>query len=269
MTKMLMILMLALVTVITTSCSSYAGMIKNDWKSNDILIDGDISDWDGIDLGYLEETKTVFGTVNDDEYLYVMLRFNDSKLAQKIQKMGISLWLDESNDQKKNYGLCFTGGLKAQQKLEIEGRHLNRKSPLYLGKTSKQNLPAAGMINIIDGDNNSTAIANKTSGFAAASSKKELTYYYEFRLPLQSIAQLNDKFDLCIEVGGLEDDQIAKISGSRKGNNRDVAKVSGGRGRGGKGSRKGSRKDKNIEELKAQEIWIEVVMAKNNNSDNR
>ena len=109
MKKLIIISTLILTFTIISGCDSYK--IQNKWQDGKISIDGDYSDWEDNDLQFFEETNAVIGSVNDAENLYIMFRFTDQKLARRIKRMGVTLWLDKEGKKNKNYGIRYTGSL--------------------------------------------------------------------------------------------------------------------------------------------------------------
>lgn len=237
-------------------------MIKNDWKDGEIVIDGKLEDWQKVKQGYIEEIKTAFATVNDDKNMFVMIRFTDPKLADRILKRGISLWLDKEDGKNKDYGIRYAGSTEIFNAAVMQKRSASSFPVVKKDFT----LPKKDMIQVFVDGNMIDEAANKESGFAAASVKDGFSYSYEFRIPLQKSQNLSDKVDFCLEIGGLGEDELAKMRNKRP---RDKRGKSGGgdftgmKKGGGQKGRKSFRGSKNggVENLAAKEIWIEMSFA--------
>ena len=75
-----------------------------------VEIDERTTEWQGVALTTLEESGAALGIGNDDENLYILLRFRDPKWVGIIRRDGITLWLDNQGGKRKEFGLVYNGG---------------------------------------------------------------------------------------------------------------------------------------------------------------
>lgn len=257
--------------------------IETQWTDKPITIDGDYSDWEGVPLEYFEDQNIILGAVNDNENLYIMFRFSDYNMAKRIQRMGITLWLDKEGEKNKDYGIRYTGGtelLKVEPPQvntnpENTSQKQNRRTAMIENLRQKLHLPITGNIIIITGEQEEEKSENQFQGPSAGSTYKDGLFAYEFRLPIPISVKPGEKISLCVELGGLDQSDIDKMQGQKM-NSGESSSMSGtgmGGGRGGgmgggKGGRKGMRSsNQGFQNMEKQNVWINLILAENKNSN--
>ena len=106
-------LLLLLLPVMPTACKD--GAIESRWAGEGLLADGKMADWDNIATTYLEDQEAVVGLANNDENLYVMIRFRNPMWARTIHMSGLTVWLDADGGKDRDFRLTFRGGPSMEQ----------------------------------------------------------------------------------------------------------------------------------------------------------
>ena len=256
--------------------------LTNQWSDKPITIDGHYDDWEEYELQFFEDENLMMGTVNDAENLYIMFRFTDQQLVQKIQMRGVTLWLDKEAKKEKRYGVKYTGSvnLHLSDRPEISNSDQSpmdrqERMQMFMDRI-KANLPEPGKIWLIEGEQETELAENQVSGVSAGSINHDGLYCYEFRIPIPMGIQKNT-ISLCIEFGGLTSEQISEMrsqDGPPGGMGRgrpggDMGGMPGGMGggrRGGgmgggrpPGGMDGGRPD--MSHLEAKDIWMKIILA--------
>ena len=112
-------------------------------------------------------------------------------------------------------------------------------------------------------------MANQIHGMAAGSKIIDGVFCYEFRLPIPMAIKSKDKIDLCVEIGGLNKDDLKDMRRPRF--NRDggmgmppggMSRRPGGMHGGHGGMRGGPRQRPDASMMEQQDIWLKLVLAK-------
>jgi len=245
---------LAFVFVLINSCKKVE--LQNQWAENPIVIDGDDPDWENLPLQYFEEPNVIVGSVNDEEYLYVMFRFNDQVLARKIQRFGVTVWTDKKGKKNKNYGIRYYGSIGVDRELEPEF-----EPPENIAEERRQRMeammgfrPQSGTITVIRGDEEISLPENSESGPSAGSASQQGIFCYEFKIPFPLGTELIKSVSLGIEIGGMNLKDFGQKDGGRPGGG--MGRPGGGNGGPGRGG--GMSKGQMFEK---QEVWMKVVLA--------
>ncbi|MBD3287528.1 hypothetical protein GF337_01880 [candidate division KSB1 bacterium] len=248
--------------------------LKNQWASGALYIDGRSDDWDGYDLHYFEDQDAMLGTLNDSENIYLMMRFSNRRLAHKIHRHGITIWLDKQGEKEKSRGFQYTGSMEIQQEIDRLHEQFKQKMPQRndgiqrLTARMEPDVPDAGRIWIIEGDDRREVGDNQTHGTAAGSKIVDGVYCYEFRMPIPTGLESKKKINLCVELGGLSEDDLKEIAQQRFNPDGGMGRHPGGMGRrpggirGGPGGIRGNRGQRpDAGFVKEQDIWLKLILA--------
>ncbi|MDR3625772.1 MAG: hypothetical protein P4L45_03015 [Ignavibacteriaceae bacterium] len=80
--------------------------VNSKWRTQDIKIDGDDSDW-GNSLVFYDDINSLVGVQNDKDYLYLCLVTSDQQIERKIFMMGLTVWFDNTGKGDKKFGFKF------------------------------------------------------------------------------------------------------------------------------------------------------------------
>ncbi|MEO1480953.1 MAG: hypothetical protein AAFU77_02525 [Myxococcota bacterium] len=72
-----------------------------------VQIDGDAGEWAGAELTLLGESPFTMSLQHQDDSLFVYLATGDANALQKLSRMGMTLWLDDQDDETKMVGVRF------------------------------------------------------------------------------------------------------------------------------------------------------------------
>ena len=249
--------------------------IENQWLDQEIAIDGKYEDWEGINQNILEDLNIVVGMANDETNLYLMFRMNDERMARRIRMMGVIVWLNKDGKKRKDYGICYTGstdlhisdrpGLRPTDERSTQMEERMKKMRERLG----ENLPRAGRIMIIQGDEKTERDESAFEGPAAGSTYENGVFCYEFKLPIPISTDLKKKMKLGLELGSISDEDrkaMMQELGGRPGGG--IGGRPGDRGGrpGGMGGRPGGMRGRERPSggfgFEKQEIWFNVLLAK-------
>jgi len=249
--------------------------IENQWLDQEIAIDGKYEDWEGINQNILEDLNIVVGMANDETNLYLMFRMNDERMARRIRMMGVIVWLNKDGKKRKDYGICYTGstdlhisdrpGLRPTDERSTQMEERMKKMRERLG----ENLPRAGRIMVIQGDEKTERDESAFEGPAAGSTYENGVFCYEFKLPIPISTDLKKKMKLGLELGSISDEDrkamMQEMGGRSGGGMGGRPGGMGGRpgGRGGRpGGMRGGERHSGGTGFEKQEVWFDVVLAK-------
>jgi len=85
--------------------------INSQWRKQNIVIDGNDSDW-GNSLVPSGKINASVGIVNDSEYLYICLSTMDPEVENKILGAGLTLWFQGSDNSNNKFGVCYPMGMR-------------------------------------------------------------------------------------------------------------------------------------------------------------
>ena len=191
--------------------------IENQWTSQEIIVDGKSEDWEAAPLTYAKETNMAMGVTNNAENIYVMFRLNDPGTARRIQKMGFTVWLNKDGKKKKTFGINYRGSSGMQHELkpvevpsEMGGGTRPDRMKAMMERFSVD-LPDFGKIRLIENGEERDIPENNLEGPAAGFALSNGYYCYEFRMPIPINVELGTEVKLCMELGGLTDENMKKI----------------------------------------------------------
>lgn len=248
--------------------------INSQWTSSEIEVNGDFSEWANNDLHYLKEAEIMFGALNDSDNIYLMFRSTDPKLVRKIQRMGVTLWLDKEGKKKKESGICYTGSIDLNVSLKPETDFNNNRQHSFGNREDRReyqrrdDLPGPGKIFIINKEEKMMLSESNFEGPCAGSADNNGIFCYEFKMPIPVNCELGSELSLCMELGGINKEQLhekKKGMGSRGGGMRGGGMKGGNRGggRGGGMGRQGGSGMRNTNMLEPTQLWMKFVLAEN------
>lgn len=281
---------LILFMVLFVGCSSKK--VESQWVDQPISIDGNGKDWEAFPLEYDEELDIVYGIVNDENSLNLLLRFRDHKLARKMNSRGVILWLDEKGKKKKHFGITYIDENTITDISQMMASRQNRASG-QRNSFQQQPQPLKGSFSLVREDTLPMSVpSGGLNGLAAATGYQDGTYCYEFRIPLRKSeetpyaleAALGKKIKVGMEIAAVSEEVRKQIEeqmaerqqsgsgrgggmrgGGRGGGGKGGGMRGGGRGgtKGGGGANGSSNQGDFLKDIDAQEMWVTVVLAKN------
>ena len=227
--------------------ASAAHTIESTVHPDGISVDGLTEDWGDSPVVYLEESLRVVSVSHDDENLYIMYRFGDSRLAEQLLRRGVVLWIN-GDGKKKNkndaFGVRYAGSEQILAALEAsrDAHDAGATSEVAEGRGRpvppegiELSRPEIGVVTVIR-DGIKESIADGESRFQAGSTSVDGVYAYELQISMDEIGgKIADtpatelrKLAVGIQLGGLTEAE-KKLMEERAGQMREQQ---GGRGGG-------------------------------------
>lgn len=282
-----LLFLLSVIVGLTLIFGCDAKELKNQWVDQPIAIDGDCKDWESFELQFFEEENLMMGSLNDAENIYIMFRYTDQQLARKIQRMGVTVWLDREGKKQKNYGIKYNGSIELHSSFgpKVSTSEQNSRNKMDRRERMKNFMdrlgthsPGPGKIWFIEGKEKTELPENQTSGASAGSANHNGIYCYEFRIPIPIGIKENNKINLCMELGGISSEELSEMR-KQRGGSEGMRGMGGGRppgsmgegrsgsmGRGRGMGRPGSRgpggPGSMEKALEKKDIWMKILIAK-------
>ena len=98
--------------------------ISSKWRTQNLTIDGNDSDW-GNSLTFYDKLNALVGVENDDKFLYLCLVTTDQQLQSKILRMGLTVWFDKTGNNDKKFGIKFPLGFSGMNRQNFTGERFN------------------------------------------------------------------------------------------------------------------------------------------------
>ncbi len=137
-----------------------------------IVVDGDCSDWEGIELQYFGEGIRTVGLTHDADHLYVMWRYGDERVARQVLARGVTVWVNGDGKKKDVVGVRYPGSEAIAEALPpLEGDQLPPGVDEDRARRMRQELTVRepGFITIFEGEIETDLPEESESGPAAAS----------------------------------------------------------------------------------------------------
>lgn len=238
---------LILLSVIhTVKAQSAPGTGKLSRPPAQVIVDGDLKDW-GDSLRYYNEEKKLYYTLaNDQENLYLAVRFNDRTEQERVVRAGLTLGINTKGKKKDVYSITFPVAdassmedMKSRMS-EMQDQMANGPGPADREEmrrarlTKLRNIKVTGFKDV----ENEIITTSNTYGFKTALDyDADGNLVYEAAIPLKffdanDIAKSEWAFD--IKINGLTRPSSGGPDGG--GQNGSMGGMGGGRGgRGGMG----------------------------------
>jgi len=77
------------------------------WATQPPKIDGDSKDWEGTTFSAWKNGGVQYAFQNDGNKLYLLFMITDPKLRSTIEELGLTVYVDLSGQESKDYGILF------------------------------------------------------------------------------------------------------------------------------------------------------------------
>jgi hypothetical protein len=81
--------------------------VKSKWRNQEIIVDGQNTEWRDALNYHDEKSHVVIGVMNDRDNLYLCLSTQDMKTSAMMLHSGITVWIDSEGGEKKIFGIRF------------------------------------------------------------------------------------------------------------------------------------------------------------------
>ncbi len=197
-------LLLFLLFIVITFAGCGDKEVSSKWRTQNITIDGNDSDWSGS-LVFYEDINSLIGVQNDNNYLYLCLVTTDQQLERKILMTGLTIWFDNEDKGDKKFGIRFPVRMKNMNngaflpgEDQTEGRRRDpddgregmsgnsrQAGSLEHGKTGDIFLKNQTEIEVIDAHDEATRFPiSELKGIELKMTVKDYRMVYEFKIPI-------------------------------------------------------------------------------------
>ena len=188
-----------LFVIVAAGCSGAKETTSN-WRTNEIKIDGDISDWQNT-LESIPDKKFAVGFKNDDKFLYISLITDDRAKIMQMLRTGFITWFTPFGGNGKTFGIKFplsNKDFEGEQSQSMNKENFQRGNGDNMEKQFIQLLNQQTELEIINKDKfplNLLSLENQEG------IKVKLGYYannfvYELQVPLSG----NGKYSFPVEA---------------------------------------------------------------------
>lgn len=101
------LLILFVIPVFSFNPMAKEELIKSQWLSSIVNIDGSLEDWAEIGVYLDKRVMTECALRNNNETLFILFVLKDRKYFSTIQSSGLTIWFNSDGTKKKNDGLNF------------------------------------------------------------------------------------------------------------------------------------------------------------------
>jgi len=137
--KLISTLPILIFIILITGCSG-AKETTSYWRTNEIKIDGDISDWQNT-LESVPDKNFAVGFKNDDKFLYISLIVNDRMKIMQMFRTGFITWFTPAGENGKAFGIKFplsNKDLEGEQPQEMNMENFQRDNGDNSGNIEKR-----------------------------------------------------------------------------------------------------------------------------------
>ncbi|NJD21338.1 MAG: hypothetical protein FIA82_01530 [Melioribacter sp.] len=172
--------------IVAASCSSVKETTSI-WSSNEIKIDGDISDWQNS-LASIPDKKFAVGFKNDDKFLYVSLITDDRMKIMQMLRNGFITWFTPDGKSDKTFGVKFPLSNKDLKDEQIQNMNRENFQPDNMEKQFAQLLIRQKELEIINNDKFPLSLMylENKEGIKAKLGYTENNFVYELQVPLKA-----------------------------------------------------------------------------------
>jgi len=244
--------------------------INSNWKSQNIVIDGDDEEWREVQI-FPKGERIALGIINNDSDLYISFRTSDQSAIMQALSRGFTIWFDPKGGKKETFGVKYPIGVgiqgrrglmrnRSQSRTEMENRIkelLFIQSGIQIMGPEKEQVAQLPLIN--------------DKGIMINTSYSKGQFVYELKVPIKKTAThvyaINVDPGSIIGIGfktGKFDRETMRgkmmsRGGGKPGGGMRPGGGMGGSGRGGSmGMRGGGMGPQMSESL---EIWTKVTLA--------
>ncbi len=261
------------VMLILAACSQKS--VQSHWAEQTIETEGFSNDWPASAMQINEELKLVYGVVNDENTLNILIRFQDPLLARRISTRGFNIWFD----REKRTGIQFINYAAHDLMISrlLEGGMRQRQNQTLSQAQRAQFAWQEGTFQIIRDGRSRALPENQSTGVNAAAAEQSGNYSLEYSFNLSTEEQQNllipfiknSRIKTELEIAGLPEDVKEQLK-ERLQDRYDNMRGNGGPGMGGgmTGRRRGVRNPGSgpgaelLEQFERQSLKLKIELAK-------
>lgn len=153
-----------------------------------LTIDGNTHDWKNIPFKVFKKKRIALAIANDEQYLYVAVRFKDPLWLRSFARHGVTLWPSAKGQKRREHGLQYYFQLPDDVKLALRAKgHALRQKQLG-PRLGSGDMPIEERIELVGEPETQGTILPIDGGAGPSGSMhfEQGLYTCEFRVPLAS-----------------------------------------------------------------------------------
>ncbi len=248
-------------------------LVKSNWRSLPLNIDGAPGDWGNVTLSSAKKIAVDYAFMNDAENLFVIFEFTDRKDMSSINYTGLTMWFNTEGKKKKHYGITFK---KKKVTAEFYLAYMEEQGQ-KISEEDKQKIHSMSSILFYD-----ASVTNKKSKspsqppenleikpaiFRLGSQKKMMVY--ELSIPLARVTEMapgigtepGKTVKVCFEWGGMTDELRKQMIDKQMASGNRETGVADANPRGGIGVPRQGKSPKKYS------VWVDIQLANNEQQD--
>ncbi len=186
------------ISVLLFSGCSTVILVRSLRENNSITIDGNEKDWNDRTF-YLNEQNLSLGVRNDADNFYLFIKVLDHQQIRNIRAAGLTVWLDPTGDNEKEYGFRIPGkpfrsGEMQEDDFERMPNDINEVEIITKDKKKPLQIPVAQL-----------------KGMQFATSRTPESLIFEFKFPLKENSEnpfqwnvMSNEIGVTLESGKME-----------------------------------------------------------------
>ncbi|MDR3285898.1 MAG: hypothetical protein LBT27_00470 [Prevotellaceae bacterium] len=118
------------ISMITLGFNAIAQTEKEPLKAefiNNIVVDGDDSDWESAISFFDESSGLMYSIANDDENLYILIKATADIAMTKFTMGGVEVWISADGKEKRKTGLKYPVPLSWEERFSARDRNATRE----------------------------------------------------------------------------------------------------------------------------------------------
>ncbi len=259
-TRVLVLLSSLLAAISLTGCNEVE--LQSQW-TEPLTLGGSNTGWPENPQYFDEDSRVRVSLMNDDDNLYIQLLTRNQTTKMLFLRAGFTVWLDDSGDTGKQFGLQFPLARQSQ----MRGRMSDHKARSGMEEMLEDSQYSLAILNGEGGTRQTMATTKAAEMGIYVRLKMQQGYLiYELKIPLTVSADNN------IIGVGFETGKIERRSGKGSSGGGGGGGGGGGRGRGGGGGKGGKNTGgqggaHGGGSQQPVEIWAKVHLAENTSPD--
>ncbi len=254
----LIVLISLLAAISLTGCNEVE--LQSQW-TEPVTLGGSNADWPENPQYFDEDSRVRVSLMNDDDNLYIRLITRDQTTMMLFLRGGFTVWIDDSGDTGKQFGLQFPLARQSQ----MRGRMSDHKARNDMEEMLEDSQYSLAILNGEEETRQTMAISKAAEmGIYSRLRMQQGYLIYELKVPL-TVSAHNNSIGVGFETGKIERRSGKGSSGGGRGGGGKGGGGGGGRGgknMGGKGGAHGGGSQQPIE------IWAKVHLADNTSPEN-
>jgi len=248
-------------SLVSLNCSSNK-YVAGTWNPEPLVVDGKGAEWETLSTSYNDKIGAVYGVVNDESGIHVMVRFNDARTVRRINRFGMVLWFNSGDSKDSRLGIRYA----SEDRALLDEAEMPRGRRERNGDSENKPVQLKGLYSVIDTDTTLITAARNLAISTAAASDNGL-YCFEVSVPYsfgeKFYSRPGETIELGIELSGMpkamREEMRERMSERRGGGRSGGGGARGGRPGGGRPG--GGGPEVRMPELEKKDVWVNLNLA--------